>query len=394
MSVGTSGGQRARLRRPNLAILALSVLAAALVPISAATAGTATASVGATSSSHTVWLCRPGLANDPCLYNRSSTAVSAKGAKTVTLVRSSTKTRSRYDCFYVYPTVSPQTSNNADLTIQPIEQVTAVLQASRFSQVCNVWAPMYRQATGAALRNGSFFKPKVIRTAYDSLASAWTDYLRHDNHGHPVVFIGHSQGAAMLIKLLRQKVDPSAQLRHLMVSAIILGGNVQVKTGSDVGGSFQQIPTCGSATQTHCVIAYSTFPSEPPTNSLFGRPGRGVSLQSGQTPSTSQGEQVACVNPTTFSSAPGSLLPFFSSAGRRDTVKVVTPWVSYPQLYTAQCMSNGGATWLQVTSDPGDPRPTIVASMGPTWGYHQSDVNVALGDLVFDVAAEEAAYQH
>jgi hypothetical protein len=143
------------------------------------------------------------------------------------------------------------------------------------------------------------------------------------------------------------------------------------------------------------VIAYSTFPAQPPATALFGRPGRGVSLQSGQTPSTSSGEQVACVNPSNFSSAPASLLPFFSSAGpRQKTVKVVTPWVTYPQLYTAQCMSNGGATWLQVTAAPGDPRPTIVAAQGPNWGYHQSDVNIALGNLVSDVAQEEAAYQH
>ncbi len=83
-------------------------------------------------------------------------------------------------------------------------------QASRFSQVCDVWAPMYRQATrGRACEAGAAVEPAVIATAYDSLLSAWKDYLAHDNHGRPVVFIGHSQGAAMLIKLLQSQVDPS-----------------------------------------------------------------------------------------------------------------------------------------------------------------------------------------
>jgi hypothetical protein len=39
----------------------------------------------------------------------------------------------------------------------------------------------------------------------------------------------------------------------------------------------------------------------------------------------------------------------------------------------------------------GDPRPTVTASLGPNWGYHLDDVNLALGDLVHDVAMEEAA---
>ena len=121
-------------------------------------------------------------------------------------------------------------------------------QASQFSRVCAVWAPMYRQATEAALTDGAALRPAVIATAYDSLLSAWKDFLAHHDDGKPIVFIGHSQGAAMLIDLLRAQVDPSRTLRKRMVSAIILGGNVQVPAGSDVGGSFQHIPTCRSAT--------------------------------------------------------------------------------------------------------------------------------------------------
>ena len=95
---------------------------------------------------------------------------------------------------------------------------------------------MYRQATLGALDSGAATRPAVIATAFDSLLSAWDDYLAHDNDGRPIVFIGHSQGAAMLIKLLQAQIDPSARLRRLMVSAIILGGNVQVPTGGQRRG--------------------------------------------------------------------------------------------------------------------------------------------------------------
>jgi hypothetical protein len=193
---------------------------------------------------------------------------------------------------------------------------------------------------------------------------------------------------------LRTQVDPSPRLRKQLVSAIILGGNVQVPTGRRVGGSFQHIPTCASATSTGCVIAYSTFGSTPPPAALFGRPGQGVSAQSGQT--TTTGQQVACVNPATFSSSAGPLQPYFLAGGAKvPGVPVTTPWVTFPGLYTAQCRFSTGATWLQVTATPasGDPRPTVTDSLGPLWGYHLVDVNIALGNLVRDVAVEESAHR-
>jgi hypothetical protein len=250
---------------------------------------------------------------------------------------------------------------------------------------------MYRQRTVASLFKN---QPGANQVAYDSLLAGWKDYLAHDNHGRPIVFIGHSQGAAMLIRLLQNVIDPNPRLRKLMVSAILLGGNVTVPIGKTVGGSFHHIPTCGSATETGCVIAYSSFGTAPPADTLFGRPGTGVSSLSDQT--ASAGLQVACVNPVTFSSAPGVLLPyFFSENDPVPGVNVRTPWVFFPGLYTARCETIGGATTLQVTPTgvPGDPRPTVTASLGPTWGYHLDDVNLALGNLVADVASEEGALQ-
>ncbi len=375
------------------ALCGLAILLGVSVAPSVATsppAGAAMSDSG--SSSGTVWLCRPGQADDPCSGSAAATDVSSNGTTSPVAPISAPQAGS-FDCFYVYPTSSREPGDNADLTVQPAEREVAAAQASPFSQVCHVWAPMYRQATERALRTGAAFEPAVIATAYSSLLAAWKDYLAHDNHGRPIVFIGHSQGAAMLIRLLRSQVDPSSALRARVVSAIILGGNVQVPVGRTVGGSFSHIPTCASASQTRCVIAYSTFGSTPPTDAFFGRPGEGISVQSGQT--AVQGQQVACVNPVTFSTQPATLEPAFPSAATElGSITVRTPWVSFPGLYTARCEHQDGATWLQVDANatPGDPRPTVSAVLGPSWGYHLEDVNLALGNLVADVAQEEAAF--
>ena len=359
------------------ALLSAEPVAAAVRPLLAA--------------SHTVWLCRPGAASDPCASDRTATSVGVKFAKAA-FSTAVTPPAKNFDCFYVYPTVSAEPSLNSDLAVQKEEIDIAVGQASQFSSVCNVWAPMYRQATKAALGDGEAFTSQVITTAYDSLLAAWNDYLAHDNHGHPVVFIGHSQGAAMLIRLLRSQVDPSAQLRKKLVSAIILGGNVQVAKGRDVGGSFRHIPTCSSASATGCVIAYSTFASEPGRDAVVGRPGQGVSIQSGQT--TRRGQVVACVNPTTFSSKAGDLVAMYPTVVHL-VAGVTTPWTAFPQMYTAQCMQQGGAAWLQVNRilpPTQDFRPSVT-NEGPVWGFHLDDMNLALGNLLLDVAYEEASYR-
>lgn len=386
---------RSTHRRPAAPVASAVLAAGAVTLLVLASSSAVSATAGASArpvraTSRTVWLCRPGQSGDPCAFPRTATSVAGNGS-THAVLAPTTRAASRFDCFYVYPTVSTESGTNADLTVQPAETAAAFAQASRFSQVCNVWAPMYRQATSGALAKGEATNPTVVATAYGSLLAAWKDYLAHDNHGRPIVFVGHSQGAAMLIKLLRAQVDPSPRLRKLMVSAIILGGNVQVPTGKTVGGSFRNIPTCASASQTGCVIAYSTFGSTPPATAFFARPGQGVSLQSGQTATTAQ--QVACVNPVTFSSSVGGLQPYFATAtAKTKGVLVQTPWVTFPGLYTAQCQESGGASWLQVNTIAADPRPTISAALGPNWGYHLNDVNLALGNLVVAVTQEEAAY--
>ncbi len=73
---------------------------------------------------------------------------------------------------------------------------------------------------------------------------------------------------------------------------------------------------------------------------------------------------------------------------------VPTPWVSYPDRYTASCETANGATWLQITPtpNPNDTRPVVTQTLGPTWGLHLVDVNIALGNLVALARSEGTAF--
>ena len=301
----------------------------------------------------------------------------------------------RLDCFYVYPTVSQETTANADLTIQPAQINVATAQAARFSDVCRVWAPMYRQRTVSDLFNLQHGAAGSAQNqiALASLRAAWRDYLAHDNQGRQVVLIGHSQGAAMLIRLIRQDIDPDPAQRRKIAMAVLAGGNVTIANGPRLGGaltggSFQHMPLCTRLGQRGCVIAYSTFPAEPPAFSLFGRAGAGVSALSGETESD---RQVACVNPAALSGSPSAVAPLhpYVPSAQIPTVNVTTPWASFPGRYRAQCRHSGTATWLEVTptKQVAGQATLLRQDLGPAWGYHVVDITLALGDLVSDVAA-------
>ena len=350
--------------------------------------GSAYAVAPSAQESPTVWLCRPGMKDNPCESNLTTTVVDPNGKKTIQ--RASVAKDPPVDCFYVYPTVSAQQSVNATLDVDPELIAVAENQAARFSQVCRVYAPVYPQLTLSSISRGA--NPEARAAAYAGVLARWKEYLAKYNKGRGVVFIGHSQGSGMLTQLLKTEVDPNSKLRRQTVSALLLGGNVTVPEGKDVGGDFRNIPACRSAKETHCVVAYSMYAQQPPPDGLFGKTRVGAGPDVGNL-------QVLCVNPTAFDKA-GSLQPYLRTrpfpgpigAAAGAPPEASTPWIEYPQLYRAQCQQGNGFTWLQVTDvgKPDAPRYQPRGSLPPNWGLHLGDVNLALGNLV-DLARQQAA---
>ena len=335
------------------------------------------------SAAEPVWLCKPGIANDPCTPSLKTTVISPTGQ---TLgVRDVRRARHpKIDCFYVYPTVSDQKTGNANLNVDPVLRSIALYQAARYSQTCRVFAPVYRQLTLAGISGGAAGDPAL---AYGDVLNAWNTYLKKYNHGRGVVLIGHSQGTFLLRELIKQEVDPNRSERRKLVSAILLGGDVTVAAGKDSGVDFQNIHACHLKIQVGCVIAFSTYNQPLTADSMFGlapagqrilctNPGR---LLGGSAPLTS-------IVPTT-PFAPGTIAAATAAVGLK-LPPVSTPWVQTVS-YRGACSSANNGNVLQISALPG---AQTLNPIPPTWGLHLVDANIALGDLVQTVRVQGFVY--
>jgi len=343
--------------RPGLGLLAV---AAVMLP---------TGLAGAAAPRWSAWLCRPGLKVNYCNTDLSTTVFTSTSESIVEIPDTKSPP---VDCFYVYPTASQEQRGNADLRIQPAIEAPVFAQAARFSQVCRVFAPVYRQTTGYPGGNDDL--------AYADVLAAWHDYLAHDNHGRGVVLIGHSQGAFELERLL---ADKSAGVRRLLVSALLLGGDVQ----ANAAGVSEGLPSCRSASQTGCIVAFSSWSRTPPAD---------AGLQRVIVPS----DHVLCVNPGALGGGSGPITPIFAWAVPEGLVPgAITPtpktfWISFPDLYLARCVRQGQRSWLLISriQHPNDPRPMVQPILDPQEGLHAADVNIALGNLIALVKTQSAAW--
>jgi pimeloyl-ACP methyl ester carboxylesterase len=298
------------------------------------------------------------------------------------------------DCFYVYPTTSRQASVNANLSIDPELVTIATWQAAPFSKVCKVYAPIYPQLTIDALNDG-LATPSAMMTAYSGLTAAFDDYMANYNKGRGIVFIGHSQGAMLLISLLEDRVDTAPEVRKLLVSALLLGGSATTAPGKTTGGDFIEIPTCASTTETGCVVGYSSFDETPPEDAMFGITATATGMLRRPRP----GEQLMCVNPTALGGT-GTMKPLIASSDMpRLTAQPPTPlpkttFVTYPNAYAAECKTNSDGAWLEVSRiGPAAAAPNLVGTEGRSWGLHDFDVSLPLGNLLDLVSAESRAYK-
>ncbi|MBN8806664.1 MAG: DUF3089 domain-containing protein [Sphingomonas sp.] len=348
------------------------------------------------------WLCRPGR-KDACAADQTVTVIQANGRRSI--ARFKADPQPAYDCFYVYPTVSLDPTPNSDLNIGDEERAVAASQAARFTSKCRVYAPMYRQVTLTALRDMLAGKATQAdrRLAFLDVQAAWYDYWKRSNGGRGVVLIGHSQGAGILKQLVADTIEQNPDMRRNMIAAYLIGTNVAVPAGGELGGDFKRTKPCRTTDQFGCFVSYASFraDSPPPANSRFGviadRPGMVAACTN---PAALGGGKV--VSDAIFGAKGAGLASAPMGPWTSDGAPVTTPFVSVPGLISTECVSNGGFNYLAVTvnADPKDPRTdTIVGDVmingmvAKEWGLHLIDMPVEMGNLVSLSERQAAAWR-
>lgn len=299
----------------------------------------------ATYSNTAHWLCRPDIPapQNVCTGDLSVTSVAADGKLTVQPATSAQN--APVDCFYVYTTVDLTQGTNENIdAAHPNEIAVTRLQAAPVGRLCNMFAPLYRQATLQSLFSSNRAATAI---AYGDVKDAFRYYLARFNQGRPFILFGHSQGSDLLVKLMSEMIDPNKLLRSQMVSAVVPGIDVQVPVTGNAGGTFANIRTCGAASQFNCVVGYSSYrsTSPPPSNAYFGR-------------SAGPGTRYICTNPANLGGGAGPMLTMFK----------VDP--SNAQSSTL--------VWAPGTTSP----PRITTSMSPFPGWSRASASTTASSRI------------
>ena len=260
---------------------------------------------------------------------------------------------------------------------------------------------MYRQITLDALFSGQPIPESAGELGYGDVVAAWKTYLKKYNKGRGVILIGHSQGSFVLRQLIAERIDKRRSVRKRLIAAYLLGGQVNVREGSDIAGDFDNVPACKDEQELGCVIGFSTFNAPVPADARFGRTGGGFD------PTDPAKFDILCNNPATILSgadgnldtifpvepfAPGSTIGLGTGAVGfpQPSPAATTTWYEAKGAYHGTCDHSDDADALQITPRGG--APVLNPVPDATWGLHLIDANIALGNLLGIAKRQIAAY--
>jgi hypothetical protein len=293
-------------------------------------------------------------------------------------VRGIDQARAPADVFFIYPTVlMSREAWNADVRDAAlntrIDDTTIRSQASVFNGCCAIYAPRYRQMTLGGYIKWSDDSVKATELAYSDVARAFRQFLIW-NKGRPFIIAGHSQGSRLGRLLIEREIDGTPLARR-MVAAYLIGTWIE----ADWFRHLRDVTPCRSATDTGCVVTWSTYAQ-----------GRNASVQrvtigkqSKYAPETIKRPYVG-INPFGWTTADvttprsADIGSWVHGAGPR-------PEAPVPGLVTGRYRD--GALYI---SPPGK---AYTALMIPFGNFHNVDYNVAYMNLRENAAARVAAFR-
>jgi len=208
---------------------------------------------------------------------------------------------SKLDVFFIYPTMYYDGYNgnlwNADTEDQKlnekIRKLPINLQASIFSEIANVYSPLYRQlfydALGFHISNEyltelikdksqvenylfarskiyedenlklfnfeneklRFFAKEANDIAYNDIRRAFIEYFNEKNNNKNFIIASHSQGSYHAVRLLNELIFKREDMKEKLLLAYLPGMPIE-----DV---FEEINECKNPDEVNCFLSWNTF---------------------------------------------------------------------------------------------------------------------------------------
>lgn len=323
-----------------------------------------------------MWISRPGIANDPARYLPEGAPPAPAQALPAAV-------------FFVHPTsYIDRDAWNASIE-EPKSRERAALfvkgMATPFNAATQIWAPRYRQAAIGAFLTDDPQADKAIDLAYGDVLAAFDIFAKSVPRDEPIVLAGHSQGAFLLRRLLRDRIA-GTPLASRVAAAYVIGWPVSIDHDLPLMG----LPPCDRPDQPGCVMSWLSVADPAETGQLMKARVRRHGLD-GQTLArhAADGTEIPspflCTNPLTGTrdgKAPasanlGTLVPDFAE------------WTGTlaRQVVPARCEADH---FLHIGSTPElDLGPYVL----PGNNYHLYDVTLFWGNLRADFERRVAAWQ-
>ncbi|WP_221792692.1 DUF3089 domain-containing protein [Aquisediminimonas sediminicola] len=280
--------------------------------------------------------------------------------------------------FYIHPTSYLDRSHwNAPLDDAGANEQARVRirnQASAFTAAAQIWAPKYRQATF-----GSFLKPgknsaHAVDLAYQDVAAAFQSFLALIPADQPIILVGHSQGAAHLLRLLQQEVA-NKPINKRVIAAYVIGWPISIAHDLPALG----LPACVRPDQSHCIMSWQSFADPADPSDILSVYNRDKGLDG----MARTGTAMLCTNPLTGGAAPVATAD--ANLGALTTTAALEPAALTPKLISARCTDQG---LLSI----GQPPKGFDAFVLPGNNYHIFDINLFWANVRADSLKRTQAF--
>lgn len=258
-----------------------------------------------------MWVARPGMKDDPSAWLPPAVEPA--------------KERLPVAVFFVHPTSyiardawnaaldDTVSRDRADLFVQGM--------ASPFN-AGEIWAPRYRQAAVGAFLTARPEAAQAIDLAYRDVLASFEIFRRHLRPGQPIALVGHSQGAFLLRRLMRDRIA-GTPLTGRLVGSWVIGWPVSLAHDLPKMG----VPACARADETGCVQSWLSVADPADTQMLQ----KAYARRTGLDAQSVAGSPFLCSNPLTgvpdtaagAEANLGTLVPDFKARAGTMAVQVV-----------------------------------------------------------------------